>query len=113
MGDMPKSRRVTAPQGVATSLRTERLEARVTAEEKVLLVTAAELAGRGLSEFVVAAAKKAAQGEIRRGRSLQLSAEDAAAFVDALINPPAPTEALRQAARRYRTTTREARALPA
>ena len=110
---MPKSHRAPAARGAATSLRTERLEARLTAEEKELLMTAADLAGRGLSEFVVSAAKKAAQAEIRRRSILHLAAEDAAAFVDALINPPAPAEALRQAARRYRTTTGKARALPA
>ena len=110
---MPRSRRTSATDGGATALRTERLEARVTAEEKELLVTAAELAGRGLSEFVVSAAKKAAHEEIRRRSVLHLSADDAAAFVEALINPPPPAEPVRRAARRYRAATRKARALPA
>ena len=110
---MPRSRRAPAALGAATTLRTERLEARVTAEEKELLVTAAGLAGRGLSEFVVSAATKAAQEEIRRRSILHLSADDAAAFVDALINPPLPADALRRAARRYRNETAKARALPA
>ena len=85
----------------------------MTAEEKELLVTAAELAGRGLSDFVVSAAKKAAREEIRRRSVLHLSADDAAAFVEALVNPPPPTEAFQKAARRYRAATRKARALPA
>ena len=110
---MIRSGRAAATDGGATTLRTERLEARVTAEEKELLVTAAELAGRGLSDFVVSAAKKAAREEIRRRSVLHLSAADAAAFVEALINPPAPTAALSQAARRYRNATRKARARPA
>jgi uncharacterized protein (DUF1778 family) len=110
MGTSKRSAVAPPPAGVR---RTERLEARVTAEEKELLVTAAELAGRGLSEFVVGAATKAARDQIRRRNTLHLSVEDAAAFVEALMNPPAPTKQLRDAARRYRQETGGSRAQPA
>jgi len=39
---------------------------------------------------------------VSRYQLLELSPEDQAVFVDALLNPPAPNETLRVAAARYR-----------
>ncbi|MGH8324698.1 MAG: DUF1778 domain-containing protein, partial [Steroidobacteraceae bacterium] len=83
--------------------RAERVEARVTSEQKQLLERAAALEGRSMTDFIIASAQNAAADTIARYEVLQLSPRDQSAFVDALLNPPAPNDALRAAAARYRT----------
>src|SRR3712207_786574 len=78
----------------------ERLEARITPEQKALLRRAAALEGRSNTSFVVISAEAAALEAIHRHESMPLSAHDSEAFVRALMNPPAPSETLRAAARR-------------
>lgn len=83
-------------------IRAARLEARITADQKAVLVRAAALAGRTLSEFVVASAQEAAAKVIQEHETIHLSRADQIAFVSALLDPPAPDERLRQAAANYR-----------
>jgi uncharacterized protein (DUF1778 family) len=85
-----------------STARAARLEARITAEQKAVLVRAAALAGRTLSEFVVASAQEAAAKVIQEHNTLHLGRADQIAFVSALLDPPAPAERLRQAAADYR-----------
>jgi uncharacterized protein (DUF1778 family) len=80
----------------------ERLEARVTREQKHLIEHAAELEGRSITDFVVASAQSAAKQVIQDHEILKLTARDREVFVQALLNPPRPTNKLRQAVRRYR-----------
>lgn len=82
--------------------RAARLEARITADQKAVLVRAATLAGRTLSEFVVASAQEAAAKVIQEHEAIRLSRADQIAFVSALLDPPEPAERLRQAAADYR-----------
>lgn len=82
--------------------RSERVEARVTPEQKRLLERAAALEGRSLTDFVLTSAQAAAADTISRHELLRLAPSDQEAFVAALLNPPAPNEALRAAAARYR-----------
>jgi uncharacterized protein (DUF1778 family) len=79
----------------------ERLEARVSAEQKALLQRAADLQGRTLSDFIIGSAQQAAEEIIREHMVITLTAQDSRAFVEALLNPPAPNERLRAAAARY------------
>lgn len=83
-------------------IRAARLEARITADQKAVLVRAASLAGRTLSEFVVASAQEAAAKVIQEHETIHLGRADQIAFVSALLDPPAPAERLRQAAANYR-----------
>ena len=85
----------------ARSARRERLEARVSREQKDLLERAAALEGRSLTDFVVASAQAAALETIQRHEVIALTARDSLAFTLALANPPAPNERLRAAARRH------------
>ena len=80
----------------------ERLEARVSAEQKALLQRAADLQGRTLSDFIIGSAQRAAEEIIREHTVITLTAQDSRAFVEALLNPPAPNERLRAAAARYK-----------
>lgn len=85
--------------------RDARLEARIPAEDKAVLERAAQLAGRKLSEFVLAAAQKEAATVIAAHESIRLSKAEQVAFVQALLEPPAPSDRLRKAARTYRQRT--------
>lgn len=80
----------------------ERLEARITTDQKTLFLRAATLTGRSLTDFVVASAQEKAMSTVREYDAMTLSARDTAAFVSALLNPPAPGARLRKAARRYK-----------
>ena len=78
-----------------------RLEARLPASVYALLKQAAEPKGRSITDFVVSAAQDAAQRVIEDELIIRLSAQDQARFARALLNPPAPNAALRQALRRH------------
>ncbi|MFP4220353.1 MAG: DUF1778 domain-containing protein [Phormidium sp.] len=81
-----------------------RLEARISPETKALIQIqkAADLQGRTLTDFVVASVQAEAYKVIERHQSLNLSREDSEAFIEALLNPPEPNDALKSAASRYK-----------
>jgi uncharacterized protein (DUF1778 family) len=81
---------------------TARLEARLPNEVLARLKRAAEIQGRTLTDFVVAAADEAACRAIEQTEIIRLSLEDQRRIAAAILNPPAPTAALNKAARRYR-----------
>lgn len=83
--------------------RSERVEARVTVEQKKLIERAAALEGRSLTDFLLSSAQAAAADTIARHELLKLTPDDQDVFVAALLNPPAPNKALRAAVARYRT----------
>lgn len=80
----------------------ERLEARVSAEQKELFMRAAALQGSTLTEFVVRSLQEAASRTIREHEIMELTAQDREVFIETLLNPPRPNERLRQAAIEYR-----------
>jgi uncharacterized protein (DUF1778 family) len=83
-------------------LKEDRLEARVTPEQKRLIASAAALRGTSITEFVVASAQEAATATIKESELLSLQGEARDVFVKAILSPPSPNQALRKAARRYR-----------
>lgn len=85
----------------AARQRSERVEARVTPEQKKLLERAAALEGRSLTDFLLSSAQSAAADTISRHELLKLTPKDQQIFVAALLNPPVPNKALRAAAARY------------
>jgi uncharacterized protein (DUF1778 family) len=80
----------------------QRLEARVTPELKRLIERAATLRGTTVTEFVVASAQEAATNTIKDFEVLHLREEAQEVFVNAVLNPPAPNDAARAAAQRYK-----------
>jgi uncharacterized protein (DUF1778 family) len=82
--------------------RTARIEARIAPEALGIVRRAAELQGRSVSDFVVAAAQEAAARAIESAQVIRLSVEDQRAFADALLNPPPPNDALKRAAAAHR-----------
>lgn len=85
--------------------RTERLEARVSAELKERLSHAAALEGRSLTEFITSHLEEAACRAIEAAARWELGQRDREEFVQALLQPPEPNPALRQAFERYRSRT--------
>jgi uncharacterized protein (DUF1778 family) len=81
--------------------RSSRLEARLSADALAVIKRAAELQGRSLSDFVVAAAQEMAQRTIEETSVIRLSLEDQRRFVDLLINPPEANPALQRAAKAH------------
>lgn len=84
------------------STKIERLEARVSKEQKQLFQKAADLEGRNLTDFIIQTLQEAAHQTIERHGILRLSARDQQVFVKALLNPPGPGRRLRAAAERYK-----------
>lgn len=82
--------------------RDERLDARLTREEKELVETAATLRGTSSSDFVRMAIKEAALNTIRDYELLTLAEHSRKVFVEALLNPPKPNAKARAAARRFK-----------
>ncbi len=85
--------------------RSERLEARISAEQKQLIEQAAALQGRSVTDFVLSSLQDAARQTIEAHHRLDLSRRDSEAFVEALLNPPAVSERLHETVRRYRDAT--------
>jgi uncharacterized protein (DUF1778 family) len=81
---------------------TARLEARLPQPVLARLKRAAEIQGRSVTDFVVAAADEAACRTIEQTEIIRLSLEDQRRIAQAILRPPAPTAALKKAARRYR-----------
>jgi uncharacterized protein (DUF1778 family) len=85
--------------------RAQRLETRVTAEQKTLIERAAALQGRTVTDFVLTSVQDAARRAIEEHQQLELSVRDSEAFVEALLNPRPVNDRLRDTIRRYRETT--------
>jgi uncharacterized protein (DUF1778 family) len=77
-----------------------RLEARISADLHAMLKRAAELQGRTMTDFVVAAVQEAAQRAIEQAELIRLSLADQECFAQALLSPPKPTPALKRAVAR-------------
>ncbi|MGY2053132.1 type II toxin-antitoxin system TacA family antitoxin [Methylobacterium sp. JK268] len=85
----------------ATRRRAERLEARVTAEQKALIAHAAALEGRSITDFVWASVRDAAKRAIKEHEMIALSVRDSQAFADAFLNPREPGARMRERVARY------------
>jgi uncharacterized protein (DUF1778 family) len=89
----------------ASRVRAERLETRVTADQKRLIEQAAALQGRSVTDFVLTSLQDAARRAIEEHQNLALSVRDSQAFVQALVEPARVNERLRDTVRRYRERT--------
>lgn len=89
--------------------RTARIEARIAPDALAIVKRAAEIQGRSVSDFVVAAAQEAANRTIEETQIVRLSVEDQRAFAEAILNPPEPAPALRRAFRRHHELIKESR----
>lgn len=87
--------------------KTARLEARLDPEQKELIQRAADIEGISFTDYVLSKLHLAAEETIMRHNVVSLTAEGSAAFVESLLNPAGPNEALREAYAEYRQFTHE------
>ncbi len=83
--------------------RTARIEARIAPDALAAVKRAAELQGRSVSGFVVAAAQEAARRTIEDAQIIRLSVEDQRTFAEAILSPSPLAPAMERALERYRT----------
>lgn len=93
---------IHAVKTLRRSLKQDRLEARVTPDQKKLIARAAALRGSSVTEFIVASAQQAAADTIKEFELLTLHDAARDVFVNAILRPPAPNAAARKAAQRYK-----------
>jgi uncharacterized protein (DUF1778 family) len=89
--------------------RDQRLEARVTSDQRELIERAACVQGRTVTDFVVSALQEAAKRAIADHTVWKLTLEQQKVFMDALTEPPAPNQKLREAYKRFRKYKASAR----
>lgn len=94
-----------ASRSTSRRTRAERLETRVTAEQKSLIERAAALQGRSVTDFVLTSLQDAARRAIEEHSQLVLSVRDSETFVDALLDPRPVDDRLQDTIRRYRERT--------
>jgi uncharacterized protein (DUF1778 family) len=80
----------------------ERVNVRLSPSVKKTLEHAAAVSGRSVSDFIVSSALSAAHEAIEDHERMKLMAEDRDAFARALLKPPAPNKALRDAVKRHK-----------
>lgn len=95
------------PQFSKPHLRDQRLEARITRDQKRLIERAAQLRGSTVTDFVVSEIQEAAAATILEFEVLQLRAEARDQFMQALLNPPAPNRAAKAAMARYKKRVKQ------
>jgi uncharacterized protein (DUF1778 family) len=92
-------RYVREDQEMTDAVRDSRLDLRVAKSEKEAIERAAALSGSSTTDFVRSTMLVAAERAVRAHQVLELTSEGAAAFVDAITNPPEPNDNLRALAR--------------
>lgn len=93
-------------QTMPPTISTARLEARISTDLHAMLKRAAELQGRTMTDFVVAAVQEAAQRAIEQAEVIRLSLADQTCFAQALLSPAQPVPALARAFSRRRKLLR-------
>ncbi len=94
----PGMRTMNAPS-VSPSRKDERVNLRIDAKTKALLQQAAEINGSRLTEFLLTTAVTRAQRLLSRTTVTRVSDDEFYRVLDAIDNPPAPTDYLVDALR--------------
>ena len=94
---------------ITDSSRTARVEARIAPDALAVVRRAAEIQGRSLNDFLVAAALKDAHRTIEEAQIIRLSVDDQQRFAEALLNPPPLAPAMKRALQARRRLVRESK----
>ncbi len=86
----------------AEPTRSQRLEARIAPEGLETVKRAAQIQGRSVSGFVVAAAQEAARRTIEEAQVIRLSLAAQERIAELILNPPPPGPALGRAFEAHR-----------
>lgn len=87
---------------MSAATSTVRLEVRISTDLHSMVKRAAELQGRTMTDFLVAAIEEAAQHAVEQAEVIRLSPGDQTCFASALQSPPQPAPALERAFSRRR-----------
>ena len=79
------------------SVRSERINLRLSGTAKRRIERAASVEGKTVSAFILSSALESAEKTARRHETVALAREDATRFFDALSDPPPPNDRLRAA----------------
>lgn len=104
---MSKPHETAADKGA--DAKTTRFETRLTPYARKIIKRAAEIQGRSMSDFVVAAAEHAAERAICEAHVIDLALEEQHAFAEALLNPPKLGSAWKRARESHRRLIAESR----
>ncbi len=91
----------SAQKNLYSSEKEERLEARLSQQQKTLIQRAADLVGRSLTDFVISSSQQAANKVIREHEIITLTSQESKRFVNTILNPTKPNAALKKAAKKY------------
>ena len=89
----------------ARAARSERLDARITAQQKELISEAAQMFGMTTTQFVVQTAVRHARRVLREKAILRTNERDRELLINALVNPPEPSDVLQKAWEDYEDAT--------
>jgi uncharacterized protein (DUF1778 family) len=92
-----------------TSTRSARIEARISPEALSIVRRAAEIQGRSISDFIVAAAQDAARRTVSETQHIRLTIAEHERVMNLLRNPPPPTPAWKRAEKAHRKLIRESK----
>lgn len=79
-----------------------RLEATVTIEQKELVLKAASIQGRSLTDFVINAVTEAAITTLEQHNIMELTKKDSELFANEILDIKLPSEKLKKAAQQYK-----------
>jgi len=88
--------------GLVRAKKVERIEARLSPDQKRRIEHAASLKGTSISDFLVSSADEAADRTIEQHHAWRLEGRDQEAFVNALLRPPSPNRRMKAALERYK-----------
>lgn len=83
-----------------SALKKQRIDLRLTEDDKNMIEEAAAMTNQSISQFMVSTASERAAEVIDQHRRLALSEASSNTVMDAISNPPAPNDRLKQAAKR-------------
>lgn len=84
-----------------SNYKSERLEARITPEQKSQFQHAANLVGRTITDFVISSLQEAATKVIREHEVINISMRDQKAFIQALLTASEPNQRLLKAKKHF------------
>jgi uncharacterized protein (DUF1778 family) len=99
---------LTAKKDHHPTRKIERIEARIHSEQRRRIERAAALKGTSISDFMVSSADETAKRTIEEHESWTLSGRDREIFVNALLHPPAPNQAMKAAFRSHKKRVQSA-----
>jgi len=85
-----------------TTIKNERITARVSEQVKDTLATAANITGATLNQFLIQAALEKAEHIIEKDKIIHLRQKDSKVFFEAMENPPVPNNKLKKAFNTYK-----------